>query len=53
MTYEGFRHFADSWWLGLMVLSYAVLVGWAFRPSRRSSNRRAATMIFDEDDKDG
>ena len=53
MTYEAFRHFADSWWLALMVALYAVLVGWVFRPSKREDNRRAATMIFDEDQNDG
>lgn len=53
MSYEAFRHFADSWGLLLMVLGWAVLVGWAFRPSKRAANRRAATMIFDKDDVDG
>jgi len=53
MSYESFRHFADSWWLGLMVATYVVLIGWAFRPSKRDANRRAATMIFDEDSNDG
>jgi cytochrome c oxidase cbb3-type subunit 4 len=53
MSYESFRHFADSWWLGLMVAAYALLVGWAFLPSKRDANRRASTMIFDEDERDG
>ncbi|QIK95755.1 cbb3-type cytochrome c oxidase subunit 3 [Sphingomonas sp. HDW15A] len=53
MTYEAFRHFADSWWLALMVLAYVFLVGWSFRPSKRDSNARAARMIFDEDENDG
>ena len=53
MSYEGFRHFADSVWLALMALLYLLLVGWAFRPSKRRANRRAADMIFDEDERDG
>jgi cbb3-type cytochrome oxidase subunit 3 len=53
MSYETFRHFADSWWLGGMVLLYIFLVGWAFRPSKRDSNARAASMIFDKDESDG
>ena len=53
MTYEVFRQFADSFWLALMGILYLGLVGWAFRPSKRYANRRAATMIFDEDQADG
>ena len=53
MSYEAFRHFADSIWLAIMGVLYLVLVGWAFRPSKRPHNHRAATMIFDEDLADG
>lgn len=53
MNYEALRHFADSYALAVMGVLYLVLVGWAFRPSRRSSNERAAEMIFDEDEHDG
>ena len=48
MTYEAFRHFADSWGLVFMAGVYLVLVGWAFLPR----NRDAATMIF-KDGHDG
>ena len=50
MTYEAFRQFADSYWLAGMAVLYLLLVGWAFRPSKRSVSDRAAKMIFDEDD---
>ena len=53
MNYEVFRHFADSTWLVIMGILYLALVGWAFRPSKRAANRRAAEMIFDEDQADG
>jgi cytochrome c oxidase cbb3-type subunit IV len=53
MTYEAFRHFADSYGLAAMAVVYLFLVGWAFRPSRSAANERARTMIFDKDEHDG
>ena len=53
MTYEQLRHFADSYALAVMAILYLILIGWAFRPSRRAANDRAATMIFDKDENDG
>lgn len=53
MSYEVLRQFADSIWLVIMGILYLALVGWAFRPSKRTANRRAAEMIFDEDQADG
>ena len=50
MSYDALRHFADSWGLVFMGLSFLALAGWAFRPAARERNERAATMIFDEDD---
>ncbi|MDF0544200.1 cbb3-type cytochrome c oxidase subunit 3 [Sphingobium sp. H39-3-25] len=49
MSYDALRHFADSWGLVFMGLSYAVLVGWHFRPGARHRSGSAATMIFDTD----
>ncbi|MEZ5710614.1 MAG: cbb3-type cytochrome c oxidase subunit 3 [Blastomonas sp.] len=49
MSYETLRHIADSWGLLAMLILFVCLCGWAFRPGSRDSNRRAATMIFDED----
>jgi len=51
-TYDMLRHFADSWGLLAMVLTFLVLVLWPFRPSARSANEAAKTMIF-KDDGDG
>jgi cytochrome c oxidase cbb3-type subunit 4 len=53
MSYEALRHFADSYGLAAMLALYLLLVGWAFRPSRRAINERAARMIFDKDEFDG
>jgi cytochrome c oxidase cbb3-type subunit 4 len=43
------RHFADSWGLALMVLTFLALCAWPFRPSARKNNEAAANMIFAED----
>jgi cytochrome c oxidase cbb3-type subunit 4 len=51
-TYETLRHFADSWGLLAMVLTFLVLVAWPFRPGARAANKAAKTMIF-KDDGDG
>lgn len=52
MSYEAFRHFADSWGLVFMGLVWAGLVLWALRPAARKHHDDAARMIFDgsEDD---
>lgn len=49
-TYDMLRHFADSWGLLAMVLTFLVLVLWPFRPSARAANEAAKTMIFKDDD---
>ena len=43
MSYEAFRHFADSWGLLFRV----------FRPGAKQHHEDAANMIFDESEKDG
>jgi cytochrome c oxidase cbb3-type subunit 4 len=49
-TYETLRHFADSWGLLFMTLSFLVLVLWPFRPGAKRRNAEAKTMIFKDDD---
>jgi cytochrome c oxidase cbb3-type subunit 4 len=44
------RHFADSWGLLAMVVTFLVLVLWPFRPGAHSANEAAKTMIFKDDD---
>jgi len=48
-TYETLRHFADSWGLAAMVLTFLALAAWPFRPSAKKANEEAANMIFAED----
>ena len=50
MTYEAFRHFADSWALLAMLAIYLAFVGWAFLPRNRQRNRDAANLIFKDSD---
>ena len=50
MSYDAFRHFADSWGLVALGLLYLSFVGWAFLPRNRDRNRDAATMIFKDSD---
>jgi cytochrome c oxidase cbb3-type subunit 4 len=49
-TYEALRHLADSWGLLVMVVLFAGLIAWPFRPSARKSNQDAADLIFKDDD---
>lgn len=49
MSYDALRHFADSWGLLFMVLTFLAVIGWALRPAARTLHQDAATSIFDED----
>ena len=49
-TYETLRHFADSWGLVAMVVSFTACAIWPFRPGARSANQAAALMIFEDED---
>jgi cytochrome c oxidase cbb3-type subunit IV len=50
MTYDGLRHFADSWGLVMMAALYISFVGWTFRKGAKMHNDQAANMIFKEDE---
>ena len=47
MSYDALRHFADSWGLVFMALTYAVLIGWHFRPKGCERSKEAARAIFE------
>jgi cytochrome c oxidase cbb3-type subunit 4 len=49
-TYDALRHFADSWGLLAMMLTFLVLIAWPFRPGAGERNRAAAEMIFKDED---
>lgn len=50
MTYDAFRHFADSWGLVMMCAMLATFVGWTFRKGASARNEDAANMIFRDDE---
>ena len=51
-TYETLRHFADSWGLLAMVVTFVALSAWPFRPGSKDRNHEAANLIF-KDETDG
>ena len=50
MSYDGLRHFADSWGLLAMAVLFLALVAWPFRKGARRHHDDAANMIFKEDE---
>ncbi len=52
MNYDALRQAADSWGLVFMGVMFIILFGWTFRRDARAAHKRAATMIF-EDDQNG
>lgn len=52
-TYEALRHFADSWGLLAMVLTFLALVLWPFRPGAGQHNAAAANLIFADETERG
>lgn len=50
MSYDGFRHFADSWGLVFMGLLFVSFVGWTFRKGASAHHRNAAAIIFKDED---
>ena len=50
-TYQTLRGLADTWGLVLIVVAFAVVVAWVFRPGARKSQDDAARMIFRNEDK--
>ena len=51
-TYDALRHLADSWGLLVMVVLFAGLIAWPFRPGSKPRNSDAANLIF-KDENDG
>ena len=50
MSYDGLRHFADSWGLLFMGITFIVLIGWALRRGAAVPHDRAARSILEDDD---
>ena len=53
MNYDTLRHFADSYGLIFLGILFVGLIGWTFRKGARRDHARAATSIFEQDDRDG
>ena len=51
MSYNELRHLADSYGLIFLGVLFIVVIGWTFRRGARRHHERAATMIFDEEDR--
>lgn len=49
-TYTLLRHLADSWGLLAMVLFFAAIAVWIFRPGAARAQEEAAMQIFRNDD---
>jgi len=52
MTYDEFRHFADSWGLVIMGVLFITFIGWTFRPHARDDHETARMSIFRDEDAD-
>jgi cytochrome c oxidase cbb3-type subunit 4 len=48
-TYEAMRHFADSWGMLAMLLFFAAVVVFMFRPGARKAAEEAAQIPLKED----
>ena len=48
-TYDAMRHFADSWGLLAMALTFILCAFWPFRPGASASNEAAARNIFKDE----
>ena len=51
MNYNDLRHIADSYGLMFLAAIFVLLVGWTFRRGARRDHERAATMLFDEQER--
>ena len=50
MSYDALRHFADSWGLLFMGVTFLVLIGGTLRRGARQGHERAARSIMEDDD---
>ena len=50
MDYDSFRHFADSWFLGFLVLFFLGAVLWTLRPGSTDRYQAVALLPLDDDE---
>lgn len=53
MSYEQATHFAQTWGLGLLTVSFALAVAYALWPSNREKFKQAAHAPLNDGDDDG
>lgn len=51
--YEQLRHFADSWWLVVMVVMFIGIVIWVFRPGAKKSYDEQAKIPLKDQSNEG
>jgi cytochrome c oxidase cbb3-type subunit IV len=49
-TYGMLRALADSWGVVFMLIAFAAVLAWVFRPGARKSQQDAANQIFRNED---
>lgn len=49
-AYDTMRHFADSYGLVAMAVTFLILCAWPFRPGSREVNQTVANSIFEGQD---
>ncbi len=49
-AYDTMRHFADTYGLAAMAITFLILCAWPFRPGARDHNQAAANSIFEGQD---
>lgn len=49
-AYHGLRAFADSWGLLLLMVAFAAVLVWVFRPGGKKAQDEAANQIFRNED---
>ena len=50
MSYDNFRHFADSWGLLGLVIFFLAAVAWTFRPGARDVHDAMRTLPLRDED---
>jgi len=50
MSYEAFRHFADSWGLLGLVIFFVGAIGFAFRPGARKTHETMRHLPLRDED---
>ncbi|MCH8686246.1 cbb3-type cytochrome c oxidase subunit 3 [Pedomonas mirosovicensis] len=50
MSYEAFRHFADSWGLVGLLVFFLAAIGWTFRPGAKRTHEALRHLPLRDED---